>query len=693
MSSLSTLRAVLSHGEAEKSTLRSWAKLYPLLAALIAPITSLLDIPALTQRWYARYGVPQPDFTASIVLSAVGLVFNLLANALLVLRFSATAKSWHLATVISLVCWFLKTLIAVTNLVVFGVFSRNSPGFTYEEGFWCAVVSVIGSGIISLLLLFHYIFQGKYSSDEESKRIRISGRHFMLSIISLTSLLALQSLIFCMVENWTYLDAIYFSVVTMLTIGFGDFVPTTTATRILLFPFVVLAIAQLANQVGMIIGFFSQRTEDRKRRWRRQYESLQDARALQNGHHNPDGDLKKEIDFLMAQANREQNLSEAYDLGWSLATLVTFWLVGAAIFSQLEHWPYGDGIYFCYVFFLTIGLFPRSVIVLRSNICFDFAGFGDFAPVSPAGRVIFVVYSLMAVPIVASFAVQTVTKILETLSERRLTQRKEAHVDPNSKNGGMYMSHAELCVQEHALLDEEAASIKSRSRSKSQSRPADSTAKCTVDYVDGDKTSGDSPDSLTSSADDPIQTVESPVDAIESSSRNSPTAEETDSAIADEEVLKAIDQLLVKRVLQLAVELETQARVLLLHTMQKGSRPEVLLRADMRLQHREVQKLHLEDTDTKLRPEGLVDLNGPERGALDIEDRVRRYRELFAALLAAGSKLQRLEGIEQLVWERRAKRERQIAEELAQKDPEARGRLKQKHVEENEQADPKCGAV
>ena len=145
------------------------------------------------------------------------------------------------------------------------------------------------------------------------------------------------------------------------------------------------------------------------------------------------------------------------------------------------------------------------------------------------------------------------------------------------------MSHAELCVQEHALLDEEAASIKSRSRSKSQSWPADSTAKCTVEYVDGDtkfQTSSDSPDSLTSSADDPIQTVESPVDAIESSSRNSPTAEETDSAIADEEVLKAIDQLLVKRVL-LAVELETQARVLFLHTMQKGSRPEVLLRADM----------------------------------------------------------------------------------------------------------------
>ena len=32
-----------------------------------------------------------------------------------------------------------------------------------------------------------------------------------------------------------------------------------------------------------------------------------------------------------------------------------FWLVGAAIFSQLEGWTYFDGLYFCMIFFLTIG--------------------------------------------------------------------------------------------------------------------------------------------------------------------------------------------------------------------------------------------------------------------------------------------------------------------------------------------------
>ena len=52
------------------------------------------------------------------MLSAVGLAFNLLANGLLVLRFSATASHWHLATVISLLCWFLKVSIAAASICI-----------------------------------------------------------------------------------------------------------------------------------------------------------------------------------------------------------------------------------------------------------------------------------------------------------------------------------------------------------------------------------------------------------------------------------------------------------------------------------------------------------------------------------------------------------------------------------------------
>lgn len=100
-----------------------------------------------------------------------------------------------------------------------------------------------------------------------------------------------------------------------------------------------------------------------------------------------------------------------YDLIWSAMALVVFWVLGATAFSQIEGWTYGqvpfsrsaregliqttssNAIYMCMILSLTIG-------------------FGDYTPVQPAGRVVFIVYALMAVPIVTSFAVQTITGLV-----------------------------------------------------------------------------------------------------------------------------------------------------------------------------------------------------------------------------------------------------------------------------------------
>ena len=93
-----------------------------------------------------------------------------------------------------------------------------------------------------------------------------------------------------------------------------------------------------------------------------------------------------------------------------------------------------------------------------------------------------------------------------------------------------------------------------------------------------------------------------------------------------------------------------------------------------RLQNREVQNLSFEYADTNIVSEGLIDLTSPESLDVDVDKRLKRYREIFAALLAtwaditiryltiaqpgnSGSQLQRLEGLEQLAWERRTRRE------------------------------------
>ena len=53
-----------------------------------------------------------------------------------------------------------------------------------------------------------------------------------------------------------------------------------------------------------------------------------------------------------------------------------------------------------------------------------------------------------------------------------------------------------------------------------------------------------------------------------------------------------------------------------------------------RLQNREVQNLSFEYADTNIVSEGLIDLTSPESLDIDVEKRLKRYREIFAALLA-----------------------------------------------------------
>ena len=179
----------------------------------------------------------------------------------------------------------------------------------------------------------------------------------------------------------------------------------------------------------------------------------------------------------------------------------------------------------------------------------------------------------MVVPTVASFAIQTMTQIvclrisiapfsifimsqLQTFSDRRLAKRKETQTgdSPESKDDS-YMSHAELVVQQHASLHQRNSSLLG-SQPRSTSLGNNITGTQSRDRDEGSMVG--------------IDHQESELDEIHGTT-SAENGEQTNH----------LDKLLIKRILQLSVELEMHARVLLMHALPKGSRPEVLLRADM----------------------------------------------------------------------------------------------------------------
>lgn len=62
---------------------------------------------------------------------------------------------------------------------------------------------------------------------------------------ALTLLLVLGTVLFHLIENWSLLDAFYFTGMTMLTVGYGDIAPHTPAGKVtaVIFAFASVGVA------------------------------------------------------------------------------------------------------------------------------------------------------------------------------------------------------------------------------------------------------------------------------------------------------------------------------------------------------------------------------------------------------------------------------------------------------------------
>jgi voltage-gated potassium channel Kch len=59
-------------------------------------------------------------------------------------------------------------------------------------------------------------------------------------------LLAVGSVFYYLVEGWALIDAFYFSVVTLTTVGYGDFTPDTTAGKLFTVVYTLFGLSLIA---------------------------------------------------------------------------------------------------------------------------------------------------------------------------------------------------------------------------------------------------------------------------------------------------------------------------------------------------------------------------------------------------------------------------------------------------------------
>jgi voltage-gated potassium channel Kch len=67
------------------------------------------------------------------------------------------------------------------------------------------------------------------------------------------SVVAIGVLFYHHVENWSMVDSLYFSVITLATVGYGDLVPTTDAGKIFTVFYVAIGIGIFAASANYLI--------------------------------------------------------------------------------------------------------------------------------------------------------------------------------------------------------------------------------------------------------------------------------------------------------------------------------------------------------------------------------------------------------------------------------------------------------
>jgi hypothetical protein len=69
-------------------------------------------------------------------------------------------------------------------------------------------------------------------------------------LVSAIALLAVGTVVYTVLEGWRPLDSLYFCVVTLATVGFGDYTPTTDLAKLFTIGYIMTGIGILATFVS-----------------------------------------------------------------------------------------------------------------------------------------------------------------------------------------------------------------------------------------------------------------------------------------------------------------------------------------------------------------------------------------------------------------------------------------------------------
>ena len=101
-----------------------------------------------------------------------------------------------------------------------------------------------------------------------SLKTKLTGveREFYILLFLAIMVVILGTVVFHLLEKWSWIDSLYFTVITLATVGYGDLTPTTPVGKIVAVIFVIVG-------VGIFLAFLNKLMERRVERHKRRLDT------------------------------------------------------------------------------------------------------------------------------------------------------------------------------------------------------------------------------------------------------------------------------------------------------------------------------------------------------------------------------------------------------------------------------------
>ncbi|KAK9465199.1 hypothetical protein V1512DRAFT_229036 [Lipomyces arxii] len=358
----------------------------PLVAGSLGPVSNLFSIVAIVEPW----GVTLDKFKHVtetfhedgwiIALNAISLAFGVTANTFLLMNFAGRVR-YNVSQAITISAFFIASFILTALLAVRSDQLEQISDSVFSQGYWSGAITAVLYFICAVVLTWNEIghLMGLYPA---SFILSASQRSLMLQILCLTVWLAAGSGVFARVLQYSYADALYYCDVTILTIGLGDLHPWRDLGRALCLPYALVGVLITGLTVTsfrslVILTTREKQTINRVDRLRIQHlQKLESVKIKRTGKES----------FQIMRDIHKRALKKDLRMMLLVCTFMfcIFWLIGALIFAKLESWTYFHGVYF-------------------SSLCLLTIGYGDFVPQAQATKPLFVIWSLIAIPLMTIF--------------------------------------------------------------------------------------------------------------------------------------------------------------------------------------------------------------------------------------------------------------------------------------------------